>query len=270
LAKKASRETLPKINQVAVFDTSFHSTIPSHRYRYAIPDKYYEIYKIRKYGFHGTSFKYVTKKAQEILGKDSKMIICHLGNGSSICAIENGKSIDTSMGFTPLQGIIMGTRCGDIDPSIIVEIEKREKISGENVIKILNKESGLKALCGDSDMRLIRERILSNDKKAEIAFKELSESVTKYLAYYTALLNGTDAIVFTGGIGENAYYLRADILKHFEHMGLKIDSKKNEKNEQEISAKGSKVKVLVIPTNEELMIAQDTEKICKTIKNKEH
>jgi acetate kinase len=247
---KACKAQLPKISHVAVFDTAFHMTIPKHRYTYAIPLKYYEENKIRKYGFHGSSYRYITSKMFEILGEHKKLIICHIGNGSSICAVQNGKSIDTSMGFTPLQGLIMGTRSGDIDPTIVKEIEKQD--GDDEALKVLNKKSGLKGICDESDMRAIYERMKNGDQKAKLAFDCLSESIVKYISYYNSLLNGADVIVFTAGLGENAFYLREKVLSYFEHLGLKLDKGKNQNNEQIVTTDDTTIKVMVIPTNEEL------------------
>lgn len=263
LGIKACKEALPNKPQVAVFDTSFHAKIPKKRFVYAIPYKYYEQYKIRKYGFHGTSYRYITEQIEEKIGKDKKLVICHIGNGSSVCAVENGKSVDTSMGFTPLQGVVMGTRCGDIDPELVEFIGEKEKINAKEVIKILNKQSGLKGLSGDSDMRKIWTGVNENKERDILALDILSESIAKYVAYYIALLNGIDAIIFTAGLGVKAFYLREKILKNFEYMGIKLDIEKNEKCEEIVSTEDSSVKVFVIPTNEELMIAKDTEKIIR-------
>ena len=266
---KACNENLPGKKQVAVFDTSFHSTIPKTEYIYPIPLQFYEKYGIRKYGFHGTSLRYINKKLENIIGKGKKIIICHLGNGSSISAVQYGKSIATSMGFTPNSGVVMGTRSGDIDSGVIEHFEKKENHSIKEVMEILNKKSGLKGLCGYSDMRIIWQKIKEGDENAELALDILAKSIIKYISYYITLMNGVDAIVFTGGIGENAYYLREKILNNFSYMNLKIDAQKNEKSSElingkdffEITAKTSSTRVFVIPTNEELMIAPDTEKI---------
>ena len=264
---KVCKELLPNVKQVAVFDTEFHSDMPEKAFVYGIPYKYYKGRGIRRYGFHGTSHKYVSKKAAEILKKDYKklkIITCHLGNGSSIAAVMNGKSIDTSMGFTPLEGIVMGTRCGDIDPAIIFFLMKKEKLSVKEVDNLLNKKSGLLGISGISpDVRVLWDNEKKGKKRAHLALDVLAYRITKYIGSYISVLNGVDAIVFTAGIGENAYYLRQRILKNFEYIGLKLDKKKNENNELIISAKNSKIKALVIPTNEELQIARETFELVK-------
>ncbi len=264
---RVCKELLPSVKQVAVFDTCFHSSIPEKAFIYGIPYKYYKKYGIRRYGFHGTSHYYVSKKAAEILKKDYnklKIITCHLGNGSSIAAVMNGKSIDTSMGFTPLEGVVMGTRCGDIDPAIIFFLMKKEKLSVKEMDNILNKKSGLLGISGISpDVRVLWNNEKKGNKRAHLALDVLAYRITKYIGSYIASLNGVDAIVFTAGIGENAYYLRERILKQFEYIGLRIDKKKNENNETIITAKDSKVVAMVIPTNEELQIARETLRVVK-------
>ena len=264
---KVCKELLPNVKQVAVFDTEFHSNMPEKAFIYGIPYKYYKEGGIRRYGFHGTSHKYVSEKAAEILNKDYKklkIITCHLGNGSSIAAVMNGKSIDTSMGFTPLEGVVMGTRCGDIDPAIILFLMKKEKLSVKEMDNILNKKSGLLGISGISpDVRVLWDNEKKGNKRAHLALDVLTYRITKYIGAYISILNGVDAIVFTAGIGENAYYLRERILKNFEYIGLKIDKKRNKNNELIISADNSKIKVLVIPTNEELQIARETFELVK-------
>jgi len=264
---KVCKELLPNVKQVAVFDTEFHSNMPEKAFVYGIPYKYYKEGGIRRYGFHGTSHKYVSKKASEIMGKDYnklKIITCHLGNGSSIAAVQNGKSIDTSMGFTPLEGVVMGTRSGDIDPAIILFLMKKEKLSVKEIDNILNKKSGLFGISGISpDVRVLWDKEKKGNKRANLALDVLAYRIIKYIGSYISVLNGVDAIVFTAGIGENAYYLRERILKNFEYIGLKIDKTRNKNNELIISAKNSKIKVLVIPTNEELQIARETLELVK-------
>jgi len=248
---RVCKELLPNVKQVAVFDTEFHSNMPEKAFVYGIPYKYYKKYGIRRYGFHGTSHKYVSKKAAEILKKDYKklrIITCHLGNGSSIAAVQNGKSIDTSMGFTPLEGVVMGTRCGDIDPAIIFFLMKKEKLSVKEVDNLLNKKSGLLGISGISpDVRVLWDKEKKGNKRANLTLNVLAYRITKYIGSYISVLNGLDAIVFTAGIGENAYYLR----------------ERNKNNELIISSDNSKIKVLVIPTNEELQIARETFELVK-------
>ena len=264
---KVCKELLPLAKQVAVFDTCFHSNMPEKAFVYGIPYKYYKKYGIRRYGFHGTSHYYVSKKAAEILNKDYKklkIITCHMGNGSSIAAIKNGKSIDTSMGFTPLEGVVMGTRSGDIDPDIILFLMEKEKLSVKEIDGILNKKSGLLGISGISpDVRVLWASEKKGNKRAGLALDILGYKVAKYIGAYAAAMNGIDAIVFTAGIGENAFYVRERVLKHFEYLGLKIDKRKNKNNETIISAKDSKIKALVIPTNEELQIARETFELVK-------
>lgn len=267
MGMKVCKELLPHTKQVAVFDTGFHSNMPEKAFVYGIPYKYYKKYGIRRYGFHGTSHKYISKKAAEILNKDYKklkIITCHLGNGSSIDAVKNGKSIDTSMGFTPLEGVVMGTRCGDIDPAIILFLMKKEKLSVKEIDNLLNRKSGLFGISGISqDVRVLWANEKKGNKRAHLALNVLAYRITKYIGAYIAVLNGVDAIVFTAGIGENAYYLRQRILKNFEYVGLRIDKTKNKNNKTIISAKNSKIKALVIPTNEELQIARETFELVK-------
>jgi len=267
MGMKVCKELLPHTKQVAVFDTGFHSSMPEKAFVYGIPYKYYKKYGIRRYGFHGTSHKYVSRKAAEILKKDYKklkIITCHLGNGSSIAAIKNGKSIDTSMGFTPLEGVVMGTRCGDIDPDIILFLMKKEKLSVKEIDNLLNNKSGLLGISGISpDVRVLWANEKKGNKRAGLTLDILGYKVAKYIGAYISVLNGVDAIVFTAGIGENAYYLRERILKSFEYIGLKIDKRKNKNNKTIISAKNSKIKALVIPTNEEIQIARETFELIK-------
>ena len=246
-------------HQVAVFDTAFHQTIPGVAYRYAIPFKFYYEYGIRSYGFHGTSHKYVSEQAIQFLNKQStKLITIHLGNGCSMAAVKNGQSIESSMGFGPMNGLIMGTRCGDIDPSVIFYLVNQLGYDIENVNAILNKKSGMLGLTGFSDMRDIKAKIESGDKEALLAYQMYAYRIRKYIGSYTAVLNGLDAIVFTGGVGENDGLMRKLCSSDLEYLGIELDENKNDlnlKEPQEINAKDSRVKVLVIPTNEELEIA---------------
>jgi len=267
MGMKVCNELLPNVKQVAVFDTGFHSNMPEKAFIYGIPYAYYKKYGIRHYGFHGTSHHYVSKKAAEILNKDYKklkIISCHLGNGSSIAAVMNGKSIDTSMGFTPLEGVVMGTRCGDIDSAVILFLMKKEKLSVKEIDDILNKKSGLLGISGISpDVRVLWASEKKGNKRAGLTLDILGYRIAKYIGAYAAAMNGVDAIVFTAGIGENAFYVRERILKQFEYIGLKLDKKKNQNNETIITTDDSKVKAMVIPTNEELQIARETFELVK-------
>ena len=264
LGIRAVSEVLPTVPQVAVFDTAFHQTMPAYAYMYALPYEYYEKYRIRRYGFHGTSHKYVSGKGAKFTGLDpenSKIITCHLGNGSSISAIANGKSIDTSMGFTPLEGIIMGTRCGCIDPEIVTYLQEKENLSPEEVNTVLNKKSGFLGLsCISSDARDLNDAANAGDKKAKLTLKKLVYDITKYIGAYAAVMNGVDLIVFTGGIGENNSRLRRRVCENLSYLGLKFDYEANVATGKDtlISLPESKVRVAVITTNEELVIAQDT------------
>jgi acetate kinase len=257
----ACKKLLAKIPQVAVFDTSFHQTMEEKAYIYPLPYRYYEKDDIRKYGFHGTSHSYISKETIKLLKKkNSKIITCHLGNGSSITAVKDGKSIDTSMGYTPLEGLPMGTRCGDIDPAIVIWLSEKKKKTPAQIYKILNNESGLRGISQLSrDMRDLHKASSSN-KKARLAISILAYRTAKYIAAYSAALQGLDAITFTAGLGENAYYLRQEICNYLAYLGIKLDPVKNRKNALKISSKGSKVRVFVIPTNEELEIANETYK----------
>ncbi len=252
------------VPQVAVFDTAFHQTMPRENYMYAIPYKYYEKYKIRRYGFHGTSHKYVSHQAAEMLGKpynQLKIITCHLGNGSSIAAIDGGKCVDTSMGFTPLDGLPMGTRSGNIDPAIIEFICQAENKSASEVINILNKKSGMLGISGvSSDFRDLDAAIANGDQRALLARNMFNISVKKIIGSYIATMGGVDAIVFTAGVGENDGKVRWEICEHMEYLGIKLDPEKNQirGKQMDISIDYARVRVLVIPTNEELVIAQDT------------
>ena len=252
------QKLLKRIPQVAVFDTAFHQTMPEKAFIYGLPYEFYEKQNIRRYGFHGTSHKFVVEKTLKLLKKkNAKIISCHLGNGSSITATLNGKSIDTSMGFTPLEGIIMGTRSGNLDPAIIFHLEK--KYSKEAIEEILLQKSGLKGLSKiSSDMRHIYEKSLQKDKLANLTIDILAYQIAKYCGAYTASLNGLDALIFTGGLGEKAFYVREKVCKYLEFLGAKLDSAKNKKCEELISDSKSKIKVFVIKTNEELQIARET------------
>lgn len=264
---KACGQTLgDRIPQVAVFDTAFHQTMPKKAYIYPIPYEYYERDKIRKYGFHGISNRYVSRKAAEILNiplERMKMVTCHLGNGSSITAISGGKSIDTSMGYTPLPGVIMGTRSGDIDPSIIAYISNKYSMSHEEVTDILNKKSGLLGVSGiTNDLRDILKAAEEGNKRAALALAIQDYQIKKYIGAYAAALGGLDVLVFTGGIGENVAALRYNVCSDMEYMGMKIDERKNRlSGDRIISDDTSRVKILVIATNEEIMIARDTAEI---------
>lgn len=265
---KASMELLPNAKQVGVFDTSFHQTMPKTSYLYAIPYEYYEKYKVRRYGFHGTSHRYVAKRTAEVLGKkpeDLKIITCHIGNGASVAAVKNGKSIDTSMGFTPLEGLAMGTRSGDLDPAIIEFICKEENITPKEMLNILNKKSGMLGVTKKySDMRDIEDNAIEGEKVSRMAFDIYEYRIAKYIGAYAAAMNGVDAIVFTAGVGENSPIMREEIAERYlGYLGVKIDKEVNDFKGKEkiISTDDSKVKLMVVPTNEELMIARDTKEI---------
>lgn len=264
LGIKAVSAALPDVPQVAVFDTAFHQTMPAYAYMYALPYEYYDKYRIRRYGFHGTSHKYVSEKGAQFAGlelNNSKIITCHLGNGSSITAVANGKSIDTSMGFTPLEGVIMGTRCGSVDPGVITYLQEKEHLSFEEVSNVMNKKSGFLGLsCISSDARDLNDAANAGDPKAKLVLKKLVYDVTKYIGAYSAVMNGVDLIVFTGGIGENNSRLRRRVCENLSYLGLKFDYEANVATGKDvmISLPDSKVKVAVITTNEELVIARDT------------
>lgn len=266
---EACKKIMPNIPQVGVFDTAFHQTMPPEAYIYGIPYEYYKKYKIRRYGFHGTSHKYVSQRAATMLGRpisETKIITCHLGNGSSIAAIKGGKSIDTSMGFTPLEGVLMGTRSGDIDPAIVTYLMKKEGWSSEELDNFLNKKCGVLGLSGvSSDFRDIEAASEEGNEQAKLALDRFAYNVKSYIGAYAAVLNGVDAIVFTAGLGENSASMRAAICSNMDYLGVKIDEDKNQTRgvEADVSAEGSKVRVLVIPTNEEVMIARDTMEILK-------
>jgi acetate kinase len=264
----ACKIELPNKPMVAVFDTAFHQTMPKEAFIYPIPYEYYEKYHIRKYGFHGPSHKYVSNRAAEILGKDIKqlnIITCHLGNGSSLCAVRKGESVNTSMGFTPLAGTMMGTRSGDIDPSIVSYLMKKENLSVDQVENILNKKSGLLGVSGvSSDCRDIETAAWKEgNQRAQLALDKFSYTVKEYLGAFAAVMDGLDAIVFTGGLGEKSPETRSYVCKDMKHFGIDLNSEKNKVRAKEaiISEDYSKVKVLVVPTNEELMIARETKEI---------
>ena len=261
---EACQKVMPGVPMVAVFDTAFHQTMPKSHYLYGIPYEYYEKYKIRRYGFHGTSHKYVSQQAALMLGRpleELRLVTCHLGNGSSICAISRGKSIDTSMGFTPLDGLPMGTRAGNVDPAIIEFLMEHEKLSAGDVIDILNKKSGMLGISGvSSDFRDLDTAIEDGNEQAALAKDMFNISVKKMIGSYIAEMGGVDAIIFTAGVGENDRSVRWDICENMEYLGVKIDPEKNKYRgkQMDISIDWARVRVLVIPTNEELMIAQDT------------
>ncbi len=259
---RACQAVMPKTPQVAVFDTAFHMTMPPKAYRYAIPTEYYENDSIRRYGFHGTSHKYVTKRAIELMGrKDIRLVNCHLGNGSSLSAVKDGKCQDTSMGLTPLAGVPMGTRSGDIDPAVVQFVMNKYGMSADECLNMLNKKSGVLALSGvSSDFRDIENGAEEGNENCALALDKFAYEVRKYIGSYAAALGGLDCLVFTAGVGENSASMRARICEGLEFLGVKLDPEKNNTRGKEaiISADDSKVTVWVIPTNEELMIAQDT------------
>ena len=267
----AAEQAIPEVPQVAVFDTAFHSTIPPYAYLYGLPYTLYQRYKIRRYGFHGTSHKFVARRAAELMSAERttlKIITCHLGNGASVTAVDRGKSVDTSMGFTPLEGLIMGTRAGDIDPAIIPFVIAKEEISIGEVDAMLNKHSGVLGLTGlSSDMRDIEDAADEGNKRAQLALEMYIYRIRKYIGAYAAAMDGVDVIVFTAGIGERSPIVRAGVCKQLGYLGAEFDATKNDfkSEEREISTPSSKVKLWVIPTNEELMIARDTMEIVGNI-----
>ena len=268
----ACKELMPKTPQIAVFDTAFHQTMPPESYIYALPYEYYTKYGIRRYGFHGTSHRYVSQRAADMLNvniQDLKIITCHLGNGASVSAIKRGKCIDTSMGFTPLEGLVMGTRSGDIDPAIVSFIKKKENLPDGRANEILNKESGVLGISGvSSDFRDLEIAVADGNERAALALKVFAHKVRFYIGAYIAEMNGVDVIVFTAGVGENDISMRDVICNELGNLGIKLDLVKNKVRGKEtiISTDDSKVKVLLIPTNEELMIARDTYNIVKKAK----
>jgi len=262
---QACQAVMPKTPMVAVFDTAFHQTMPAKAYMYGIPTEYYEKYQIRRYGFHGTSHRFVSGRAAELLGKGKKIVVCHLGNGSSLSAVVDGKCVDTSMGLTPLEGVLMGTRSGDLDAAVVECIANNEKMTPTEVLNMLNKKSGFLGLSGvSSDMRDVWAAAKEGNEKAKLALEQWAYRISKYIGAYAAAMGGIDAIVFTAGIGENDYVARAMVCEPLKFMGVEIDEAKNtgKRDEGVISADSSKVTVMVIPTNEELAIAKDTLELC--------
>ena len=269
----AINELMPNVPQVGVFDTSFHQTMSPKAFLYAIPYTFYTNYAVRRYGFHGTSHRYVSKRACEILNLDyekQKIITCHLGNGASMAAIKNGKSIDTSMGLTPVEGLIMGTRTGDLDAGVLLYLKRKEEISARTLNTLINKHSGMLGVSGiSSDMREITEAAENGNERAQIALEMYAYRIKKYIGAYAAAMGGVDIIVFTGGIGENADNIREMVMSDFEYLGIDFDFSKNKgllSQETELNLPESKVKVMVVPTNEELVIAQDTLEIVSNAK----
>ncbi|UOQ47146.1 acetate kinase [Gracilibacillus caseinilyticus] len=266
---RAFREVLPNVPSVAVFDTAFHQTMPEQSYLYSLPYEYYQKYGIRKYGFHGTSHKYVSERAADLMGvplEQLRLLSCHLGNGASIAAIEGGKSIDTSMGFTPLAGVTMGTRSGNIDPALIPYIMEKTGQSAAEVMNVLNKKSGMLALSGfSSDLRDIEEKANNGDERAELALQVFAERIHKYIGSYAARMHGVDAIIFTAGVGENSVTIRERVLKGLEFMGVYWDPSLNNIRGKEkfVNYPHSPVKVIVIPTDEEVMIARDVVRLAQ-------
>lgn len=267
----ACKELMPEVPQVAAFDTAFHNTIPPVHYMYAIPYEYYEKYRIRRYGFHGTSHQYVAIRAAELIGKplaSCNFIACHLGNGSSVTCIRHGKSLDTTMGFTPLEGLIMGTRSGDIDPAIVTFIMEKEGLNPSEMNNVLNKQSGVLGLSGiSSDFRDLEEAAADGDERAALALGAFESQVQKAIGAYLAEIDSCDGIIFTAGVGENSPNNRLAIMRGFENRGIKLDMWRNNQRGKEsvISSNSSSIRVMVIPTNEELMIARDTKKIVEEL-----
>ncbi|MDD4839455.1 MAG: acetate kinase [Clostridia bacterium] len=263
---KSCHEVMPNVPMVAVFDTTFHSTMPQKAFMYGIPYSVYEQYKVRKYGFHGTSHKFVSEEAIKLLGiKNSKIIVCHLGNGSSISAVKDGKCVDTSMGFTPLEGLVMGTRSGDIDPAAVEFIRERLGINAEDMVDYLNKKCGMYGISElSSDCRDLTIAAEKGNKKAQLALEMVAYRVKKYIGSYAAVLGGVDAIIFTGGIGEHSDLTRELVMENMEYLGVDLNKEKNLNYEEgvwELSTQKSKVKVLILPTNEELSIARETKEL---------
>jgi len=266
---KSCREVMKGVPMVAVFDTTFHSTMPAKAYMYGIPYEVYDEYKIRKYGFHGTSHKFVSEETAKLVGKDAKMVICHLGNGSSISAVKDGKCQDTSMGFTPLEGLVMGTRSGDIDPAAVDYLREKLNLKPEEVVNYLNKKCGVLGVSGiSSDLRDLEAATREGNERALLALEMLAYRVRKYVGSYIAVLGGVDAVVFTGGIGEHSPRIRRLVMENMEFCGAKFDNEKNEEYSSGIgylNTEDSKVKIIVLPTNEELSIARETKEL--TAKN---
>ena len=254
----------PDIPQVAIFDTAFHQTIPSYAFQYAIPLDLARAYQVRRYGFHGTSHLYVAKTAARYLNKpmdELNLITCHLGNGASICAIRNGQSVDTSMGMTPLEGLIMGTRSGDIDPGVVFYLGRKTGKSLDELDALLNKQSGMKGLCGINDMREIEDRAAAGDEQARLALEMYCYRIKKYIGMYTAVLGHVDAVIFTAGVGENSHLVREESCRDLSDLGVELDPEKNRAELDgvaEIQAERGRAKILVVPTNEELEIAEQT------------
>ena len=268
LGIEAIKELLPKCPQVAVFDTAFHQTMPDYAYMYGIPYSLYKKYAIRRYGFHGTSHRYVSRRACEVLGlpyEQQRIITIHIGGGGSLAAIKDGVAVDTSMGMTPVEGLLMGTRCGDIDPGVIGFLMEKENIGYNSMLTLINKHSGVLGVSGvSSDMREIESAIADGNDRAALAMKIYNYRIRKYIGSYAAALGGLDVLVFTGGVGENQFKTRAEVCKGLEFMGIKLDEKINDGmrgEEKLISAPDSKVKIIVVPTDEEFMIADDTMKV---------
>ena len=266
---KICQELMPKIPNVAVFDTAFHQTMPKENFLYAVPYADYTEHHLRKYGFHGTSHYYVSNETVKILNKkDSKIIVCHLGNGSSVCAVRDGKSISTSMGLTPLEGLIMGTRAGDIDAGVIPYLMEKKNLTSNQILDYLNKKSGILGVSGiSSDLREVIKASKDGDIRSKITIEMLCNRIKKYLCSYAGLMGGVDAVCFTAGIGENSDLIREKVCNGLEFMGIELDADKNkirEKGNREISKKSSRTKIYVIPTNEELVIAKDTYALTKT------
>ena len=261
---RACQKIMPNVPMVGVFDTAFHQTMPEKAYIYGLPYEYYEKYKVRRYGFHGTSHSFVSKRTAELLGKpieDTKIVVCHLGNGSSISAVLGGKSVDTSMGLTPLEGLVMGTRSGDIDPAILEFIAKKENLDIEGLMNVLNKKSGVQGISGlTSDFRDLNDAMDKGDKRGKLALDVFCYRVAKYVGSYVAAMNGVDAIVFTAGIGENDSYVREQVISYFGYLGVQFNAAANNVRgeETELTTPDSKVKVFIVPTNEELAIARET------------
>ena len=266
---EACEAILPGVPMVGVFDTAFHQTMPKSSYLYGLPHELYTKYGVRRYGFHGTSHRYVSQRAAAMLGKnieDCKIITCHLGNGASVAAIDGGKSVDTSMGFTPLEGLIMGTRCGDIDAAILPFLMEKEGLDAKGLSDLMNKKSGVYGMTGiSSDFRDIEDAAAQNNELAQVALESYAKKVKKYIGSYASEMNGVDAVVFTAGVGENGIDMRADIMANMDFLGMKLDEEANKVRGKErvISTEDSKVKILLIPTNEELMIARDTLELVK-------
>ena len=266
---EACEAILPGVPMVAVFDTAFHQTMPKSSYLYGLPHELYTKYGVRRYGFHGTSHRYVSQRAAAMLGKnieDCKIITCHLGNGASLAAVDGGKSVDTTMGFTPLEGLIMGTRCGDIDAAILPFLMEKEGLDAKGLSDLMNKKSGVYGMTGiSSDFRDIEDAAADNNELAQVALESYAKRVKKYIGAYAAEMNGVDAVVFTAGVGENGIGMRADIMANMDFLGMKLDEEANKVRGKErvISTEDSKVKILLIPTNEELMIARDTLELVK-------